>query len=199
MNKINCSVCGAEHFSMSHRSKYCSMRCKDKGRHNRRYVPSIGKPTLPDRVCKACGSMYTPKPGGYNSLYCSRRCQCKLAKPDADKSKRNRYYNEVIKLDTDRLSRHRRAGNRRRIEVREWLSNYKLERGCKDCGYNQFACALQLDHEGVKSIAIADARSSIKRLKEEIEKGKCVVRCANCHSVKTWRDKNRHKEQQSAT
>jgi len=75
--------------------------------------------------------------------------------------------------------------------VREWLSAYKLERGCVDCGYKEYACALQSDHEGVKSVSIADARSSIDRLKKEIEDGQCVVRCANCHSIRTWRDKQK--------
>lgn len=105
------------------------------------------------------------------------------------KATRNTYYNAVIKKDPKMLKTHRAAGDRRRNETRAWLAAYKLERGCVDCGYNEFACALQLDHEGVKSISIADARSSIPRLKKEIEDGKCVVRCANCHSVVTWKRK----------
>lgn len=51
---------------------------------------------------------------------------------------------------------------------------------------------LQLDHTGPKSMSIADARSSIRRLKDEIERGKCVVRCANCHAVKTAERRTEH-------
>lgn len=64
-----------------------------------------------------------------------------------------------------------------------------MSRGCVDCGYKEHYSALQLDHEGEKSMEIADARSSIARLKREIEAGRCKVRCANCHSIITWKRK----------
>jgi hypothetical protein len=74
-------------------------------------------------------------------------------------------------------------------KAREWLAKYKLERGCVDCGYREHAAALQLDHEGPKAVEIAEARSSIRRLMAEIEAGQCKVRCANCHSIRTWERK----------
>lgn len=113
-----------------------------------------------------------------------------------DAQYRTKYYFEITKADPEKLKLHRERGNANRKATREWLAAYKLERGCKDCGYREYACALQLDHEGVKSAEIANCRTSISRLLEEIEKGQCAVRCANCHSIKTWRDKNRPKEQQ---
>lgn len=76
-------------------------------------------------------------------------------------------------------------------KVRAWLAAYKLARGCKDCGYNKFACALQLDHEGPKTAAISMLRTSTARILAEIKHGRCVVRCANCHAVKTWERKNK--------
>lgn len=76
--------------------------------------------------------------------------------------------------------------------VREWLAAYKLERGCIDCGYMAHAAALQMDHEGEKTAEISVIRSSVKRLLAEIESGRCVVRCAICHSIKTWAEKNGH-------
>jgi hypothetical protein len=78
-------------------------------------------------------------------------------------------------------------------KLRLWLSDLKLSKGCADCGYAKYACALQFDHEGPKTASISELRSSKKRILDEIEKGKCVVRCANCHSVKTWERKNVHK------
>lgn len=77
------------------------------------------------------------------------------------------------------------------VAVRAWLADYKMSKGCADCGYAEHPAALQLDHEGEKSIEIADARTSVARLLREIESGQCVVRCANCHSVKTWERKQR--------
>lgn len=77
-----------------------------------------------------------------------------------------------------------------RKKTRAWLAKYKIDRGCVDCGFKAHFAALQLDHCGEKSADIADCRSSVKRLLREIEDGKCEVRCANCHSIKTWREKN---------
>lgn len=96
-----------------------------------------------------------------------------------------------MREDPQRLEAHRASGRKGKATVREWLANYKLERGCIDCGYKAHHAALELDHTGPKSIEIADARTSIGRLKAEIEQGKCVVRCAICHAIKTWKEKQR--------
>lgn len=109
---------------------------------------------------------------------------------------RARYY-EVIKTDPARLEKMRAAARGYRATVREWLAAYKLKRGCKDCGYRKHFAALQLDHEGPKRHEIADARSSIRRLKEEIASGRCVVRCANCHAIKTWRRQKQRRKKKS--
>lgn len=75
-------------------------------------------------------------------------------------------------------------------KLRWWLAEYKRERGCIDCGYNAHPAALQLDHNGPKTATISELRTSIQRMMTEIERGRCVVRCANCHAVKTWAEKN---------
>lgn len=74
--------------------------------------------------------------------------------------------------------------------MRQWLADYKQAAGCIDCGFDLHFSALQIDHTGEKSDSIANCRSSVARLKKEIDKGACVVRCANCHSIKTWCEKN---------
>lgn len=81
-------------------------------------------------------------------------------------------------------------GRSSRQVVRNWLAEYKTSKGCIDCGYNKHFAALQLDHEGVKTAAISDIRTTKERILAEIESGKCVVRCAICHAVKTWAEKN---------
>ena len=71
-----------------------------------------------------------------------------------------------------------------------WLAEYKETIGCVDCGYAVHFSALQLDHQGKKTAEISNIRSSKERLLKEIKSGDCVVRCANCHSVRTWANKN---------
>lgn len=145
--------------------------------------------------CKNCGMEFTPKPRGYNARYCSDNCKrrsqrkrLKLFNPEQLQSARSRSY-QATKNNPDRLNKHRISGNNYRSDVRAWLAEYKIEMGCVDCGYKKHYSALQLDHEGIKSVEISDARSSISRLKKEIEDGNCKVRCANCHSIKTWERK----------
>lgn len=40
-----------------------------------------------------------------------------------------------------------------------------------------------------KTANIANLKS-IRAVKEEIERHKCVVRCANCHRIKSWETKS---------
>lgn len=146
--------------------------------------------TLPKVTCP-CGKSFVPKSKGYNALYCSNSCKCKANNKKRTYSpEKRKSEHEKVKQDPDKLEKYRASGRKAGRNSRKWLSAYKLEHGCCDCGYKGHSAALQLDHTGEKSAEIANLRSSVPRLKEEIEKGKCVVRCANCHSVKTWAEKN---------
>jgi hypothetical protein len=124
--------------------------------------------------------------------------QCVHCGVDVLKSRKSKYCSDKctnavaylrVKADPVRNAKFRASGRNHRRTVRAWLANYKLERGCVDCGYREHSAALQLDHEGPKSVEIGDARSSIARLQAEIEAGQCKVRCANCHSIRTWKTK----------
>ncbi len=150
---------------------------------------------LSERECRECGEPFLPKPGGYNARYCTNTCKLrrkravlKSTKPEQLRNARVRSYNQT-KKHPERMAAHRAGCRNYRARAREWLAQYKLKHGCVDCGYSDHYAALQLDHEGEKSVEIADARSSIARLEAEIERGECVVRCANCHSIKTWERK----------
>lgn len=132
---------------------------------------------------------------GFNAKYCSDTCKrrnqrrrLRINKPEQLKNARKRSY-QRIKLNPEQIALHRGRARKYRLHGREWLATYKLSQGCYDCGYNKHSAALQLDHEGPKAVEIAEARSSIKRLEAEILSGKCRVRCANCHSIKTWERK----------
>jgi hypothetical protein len=149
------------------------------------------------RVCLTCGIEFRPMSLGYNGRYCNSHCKY-VAKYARDKSKNPNLTSEVVaykrrRRRTDPLfnEKHKEQCATARNKTRDWLASYKLSIGCVDCGFKGHYAALQLDHEGPKSVAISQARSSIGRLKAEIEAGDCKVRCANCHAIKTWERKQK--------
>ena len=61
---------------------------------------------------------------------------------------------------------------------------------CIDCGYCAHLAALDFDHVNPKT-KLATVGSLLCNqpwylIKEEV--AKCVLRCANCHRIKTWPD-----------
>ena len=84
--------------------------------------------------------------------------------------------------------RQREYSLSRAAERREWLANYKLERGCELCGFREHAAALDFDHmdRDAKKVGVGmmqmRAWSSIKA-----EVAKCRVLCANCHRIESAR------------
>lgn len=74
--------------------------------------------------------------------------------------------------------------NARATAIRRWLDAYKTDHGCVDCGFRAHPAALHFDHvEGGKSLNVCNAKSVVQAQREI---AKCVVRCANCHAIKTW-------------
>lgn len=71
--------------------------------------------------------------------------------------------------------------------TRVFVNDYKMERGCVDCGYKNHPAALELDHVRGKKVRHVSLMSSLPLVKEELKK--CVVRCSNCHRIKTWEEK----------
>lgn len=137
-------------------------------------------------------------PGGVPKKYCSFRCKerARHKRERMQMTQEERYAVRAAafartKAKPDAYEKHLAAGRTARKSARDWLAAYKIQHGCVDCGYREHSAALQLDHEGAKTISIADARSSIARLKTEIERGQCKVRCANCHAIKTWERKQK--------
>jgi hypothetical protein len=156
-----------------------------------------------ERICRTCQRAFEPDPMGYNGLYCSDACKQKSRyrretdtpeKKAARRAYMKAYVNHRRKNDPEFKAKADAQWVAHQKKVREWLANYKLEHGCADCGFKGHFAALQLDHEGVKSVEISKARTSIARLQAEIAAGKCVVRCANCHSIRTWQQKQKGKD-----
>lgn len=68
------------------------------------------------------------------------------------------------------------------------IRQLKLDRGCKDCGYNTNHAALEFDHlngrDSDRDTVAQLMGKSINRIMEEI--AKCDVVCANCHRIRTF-------------
>lgn len=80
-----------------------------------------------------------------------------------------------------------RATHRRRVVAR-----FKRMKGCTDCGYKTHPAALEFDHvdEASKRDTVASLMyASWSVIKLEISK--CVIRCANCHAIRTVERKYR--------
>ena len=84
------------------------------------------------------------------------------------------------------LQRQRVRVLRKVHERRAWLSEYRLAKGCADCGYRDHAAALDFDHNGTKK-SFSIMRDGLTRSwgNLEAEVAKCDVVCANCHRVRT--------------
>lgn len=72
----------------------------------------------------------------------------------------------------------RRKWRRRRDE----LVAHKLREGCVDCGYRDHPDVLQFDH--ILSVTVRSTQVN-KRWKLERLLAETVVRCANCHAIRT--------------
>lgn len=104
----------------------------------------------------------------------TKQSWCKECHKAIDK---DRYYNGPRK----KQCRERTVGVRK--ELREFVGQYKRNKGCSKCGYNRFAAALDFHHNS------GDKDHTISRMvlncfvKEKIlqEMAKCSVLCARCH------------------
>lgn len=95
--------------------------------------------------------------------YVTFKCRCEICKTERA---------EYIKIQWD--------------ERADIVARIKLERGCADCGYDEYSCVLDFDHrpEEKKEFLI----SQMKQLNLEsllIEISKCDVVCTNCHRIRT--------------
>lgn len=80
------------------------------------------------------------------------------------------------------LERSKRAEQKRRAKNKEFIDNYKLSQGCKNCGYRESANRLQFHAPGQNRKF--DRIGKLARLKREsliLELKKYDVLCLNCH------------------
>ena len=76
-----------------------------------------------------------------------------------------------------------------RVQMKRRLVNI-LGGKCIDCGYNQHLAALDFDHINpkTKNFGIANKLGFLDFLDLLVEVKKCVLRCANCHRIKSHPD-----------
>ena len=92
----------------------------------------------------------------------------------------------------DRLVIYRQKRRRKLYqEISKYINDYKLSQGCQQCGYKINPYALQFHHidanTKTKNVSywFRTSWKQLEKMKKEMEK--CIVLCANCHSVETKR------------
>lgn len=87
-------------------------------------------------------------------------------------------------LSPERKAEKQQKATQRAQKIKEFISSYKMGKGCVDCGYNKHHSALDFDHiKGEKKLNVCFAKS-IAQAKKEI--AKCEVVCSNCHRIRTY-------------
>lgn len=77
-------------------------------------------------------------------------------------------------------------------KVSNYLNNYKLSKGCQECGYNKSPYALEFHHRdrNNKSNNVSNIRKSswtqLSNIVEEVKK--CDILCSNCHKILTKKE-----------
>lgn len=122
-----------------------------------------------------------------NKKYCSSVCMNKSRYARSGirstREQRSEWYKKRCE-QKGYIEKLRKQANKRNKDIKRFLAEYKIEKGCKDCGYKKHHSALEFDHiKGKKEINMAFAKS-INQAKREIEK--CDVVCSNCHRVRTY-------------
>lgn len=119
--------------------------------------------------------------------YVKLKCRCHVCSGASREYNKKYFSTSRGKKIRDRVSRDRY------IRVTKKINEIKLKTGCIDCGFKKHPSALHFDHvRGKKKFTIGQIRTyRWGTILKEI--GKCEVRCANCHSIRTaefWKKKN---------
>lgn len=95
------------------------------------------------------------------------------------------------RLALERKHKYHTTGKTRYLRRRHWLNKYKEQKGCAECGYSLNGVAIDFDHidPTTKKFNISQrlANATIKSLFTEMRK--CRLLCANCHRIKTLKEK----------
>lgn len=133
-----------------------------------------------EKMCSVCNQV---KPN--SEFYVSGRYlypQCKLCKRAKDKIT----YHKSEKEKTRRKSNDKKSRRIRRLKAKIFVYDILSKSECVDCGDARFE-VLEFDHiKGIKARNISSmVTKGLQVCDIATEVSKCVVRCANCHRIKT--------------
>ncbi len=90
----------------------------------------------------------------------------------------NRYYKN------NKESRNKNS-KKYRTKISKEFRDIKVEKGCKICGFNKSAFALEYHHidPSTKLFSVSKKLTDVSKDKLQEEIKKCVLLCANCHRM----------------
>ncbi len=77
------------------------------------------------------------------------------------------------------------------LAKKKHIRDFKVSRGCQECGYNEIPEALELDHvdRTKKNFKMSKGHYfSWEKIHRELKN--CIVLCSNCHRKKTMEEKD---------
>lgn len=93
---------------------------------------------------------------------------------------------EIISITQEKWENMNKHQRYRKRNQAKW-AEYKIDKGCKECGYNEDPRALEFHHtdgrDGHTVSALIAQGYSNEFIKNEVNK--CIVLCCNCHKIET--------------
>lgn len=172
----------------------CSKTFSTKGKRQKHHKNHHGKP-IPNCTCNFCGEKFYHKKA--NRKRCSK-CPSNIHPPPKDFNGSPKDWEELTSQQRyyfKNSEKHKKSQRRKEEELKKWLQNYKSDRKCKKCDYDN-PVALEFHHEKpeqkYKSIGrmVSDGYSK-ERILDEIKK--CMLICRNCHSKEHTSKRNKVK------
>lgn len=134
-------------------------------------------------------------------LQCSKCGEYKSTDNFNPVKNRERGYHVWCKQCVKEYDHNRHAANKNKIlkqkkerkqQLKEWFNELKSDLCCEKCGEDHIATLVfhHLDpKEKDRNVSDMVRRGfSLEKIKEEISK--CMVLCANCHSILHWEERN---------
>jgi len=123
----------------------------------------------------------------------------RLANLDAERIRhKNWRHANPEKMRAKARERHNADPNKERARLKadfqkkQAVINELKSKPCMDCKIQFLPCAMQFDHRrGIKRFRISAAalgKYTQRQFQEELDK--CDLVCANCHAVRTWKNKD---------